>query len=58
MHLGSRKDKQLIFRALWHASKPFCFLIFVSEEQASKNQKQNTVTLPARSGSELKLKTE
>jgi hypothetical protein len=29
-------------------------LLFQRKERASKNQKQNTVTLPARSGSELK----
>jgi hypothetical protein len=36
----------------------FCFLISESEERANTNQKQNTVTSPARSGGELKHKTE
>jgi hypothetical protein len=34
------------------------FLLFGREERASNNQKQNTGTLQARGGGELKLKTE
>jgi hypothetical protein len=43
---------------LRHVSNPFCFLIFVSEEQASENQNKIQSPLPARSGAELKLETE
>ena len=34
------------------------FLIFESEERAKSHQKRDTVTSSARSGGELKLKTE
>ena len=36
-------------------SEALLFLIFVSEERATYNHKQNAVTFAARGGSELKL---
>jgi hypothetical protein len=45
------------FQEVWYIGTPFCFLLFDSEVRASNSQKQNTVTVSAWSGSELKLKT-
>jgi hypothetical protein len=40
----ARGPAQLILKTLRHVSNPFCILIFVREERANSNQKQNTVT--------------
>jgi hypothetical protein len=54
-------DRHSVFKTYVEKSNTFLnpfWFYFESEERANDNQKQNIVTSAARSGSELKLKTE